>query len=1804
MFSFSSSSLSSLFAAQCARQGDKPAYVFLRDDLSAADAVSFAQLGHEVRALARRLGAVAPAGSRVLLAFPPGLDFVRAFWACLQAGCVAVPVPAPDPVRLLHGLPRLRGIVEDTDAALVLTSAELLDAGRRVLEPALRARVPWMALSDLAPGATGAAAFDTDTDGTAAAPAGHALAYLQYTSGSTLAPRGVRITHAQAIANLEALNEVGGVGPDSRSLVWLPHFHDYGLVHGVLAPMIGGLTSWLMSPLTFLRRPLRWLDALAALRITHSGAPASAYVACLRALDGRPLACDLSALVSLNCGAEPIRADTVAEVQVVFGAAGMRREAFMPAYGLAEAVLGVSASPRDRPAMTLAVDARALARDHVLPVATEAAGRPDVRLLAGCGRALRDTELLIVDPATCRPAPADAVGEIWVRSPGVGDGYWRQSESSDATFGVRLAAAATEADTDTAAAVDTRTFLRTGDLGFLQGDELFVTGRLKDLVIVHGGNHYPQDLEWTAEHAHPALRPGHGAAFSIDGSDGEALVLLLETERRVGTSIDADAIAAAVRRAVGEAHGLAVSVVALARSGSLPRSSSGKVQRRLARQRYLEGGLDVQAIAPLAGVEASSDTPEDAARALVVMPRDATEQALWEIWQEVFGRAAFGVHESFFELGGTSLLMTQVASRIGQRLGIELPLAELFDHTSIAALARHVTLSLEARAGGASQAAASMPAVIARVARDAALPVSLSQRRMWVIQQFDPASSAYNVAVTLRLRGLLDADRLQRAFDLVARRHEGLRTRFALGADEPVQLIDPPSAAPIRIQRTDLRTHLDPVAQARALLSAQLAEPFDLARAPLHRAMLLRLDEHDHVLCWVMHHAITDNWSFSVLMHELFTAYTAWEAGREPVFEPMPIEYADYAAWQRSPEVTAQRRPQMAYWLERLRGLEPLDLPTDFTRPQRAGFQGGRVAATLPPRLRDAIRAFCAQTASTPFVVLLAVFKLMLSRAARTTDVAVGTPVANRHRFAAEHLVGTLVNTLVMRTDLSGDPSFTGLVERVRATALEAYAHQEAPFDELVEALGHDRATHPEGLVRVLFNVLNAPLRRLAYTGLDVEEFQIDRATAQFDLAVHVDTEFTHQIHVEYATDLYAPDTAARLLENYLGLLERLLAAPSLPLSHNAIVAPAQLARLRDGWNATAMALPADATVHHALGLADPARHDRVAVTDATGRGLTYGELDARSNALARALRARGIGRGQRVGLGLARDAVMLVALLGVLKSGAAYVPLDPGFPAERLRYMAGDAGLAALLVRGVPPDWLADADVPTLTLDDDGRPAETGNDAALALPPQHLAEAADAALPADVAHDARALDAAYMIYTSGSTGRPKGVAVPHRAVVNFLAGMAREPGLAATDRLVAVTTLSFDIAVLELLLPLAVGAHLVLASAAQAHDPHALGALLARHDATVMQATPTLWRMLVDAGWSGRAQGAGFKALIGGEALPPVLAERLLAVAGVELWNMYGPTETTVWSTIWRVAAPRAGIFIGRPIANTTVQVLDETGHPCPVGVPGELCIGGAGVTLGYHRQPVLTAERFPPDPESRDAAARFYRTGDLGRWRHDGQLEHLGRLDRQVKLRGLRIELGEIESALLDHPDIADGVVVTRAQGDGDGDAAAGDERDVRLVAYVVTREAKPSGIDAAGLRQHLRARLPEYMLPQHVMRLEALPLLPNGKIDRKALPAPQPVRAASTASTAATQTGDAAMPTARADGRGVPTLPAERAIAAIWCRLLGVDEVDLRDNFFDLGGHSLLAMRAVVAIREELGREVDPPRLVFETLEQIAR
>lgn len=1702
-----------LFHARCAEGGTALAVSWVTDDLSIADELSFEALHRESLALAQRLAARGRTGDRVLLALRPGLDFVRAFWGCMLAGRVAVPVPALDAARLQRGLPRLQGIAQDAAATLGLCDAVAL--------PAMHDAFGAAGMQWETPQALAGAAHTAELP---AVDAG-ALAYLQYTSGSTSEPRGVCLTHSQVLANLGMLGEAFGVQPDSRFLNWMPHFHDYGLVSGILLPFAHGVPTWLMSPLTFLRRPLRWLDAVGAFAITHTGAPESAYAACLRQHADTGWSGRLDSLVSLTCGAEPIRASTAARLTQAFGASGLRPSAFAPAYGLAESVLGVSWCPAHASARSLRLDGEALHR-HEVVAASASAPAAAVRSVVSCGPAMRGVTLSIVDPFNGLECPANRVGEIWVRSAAVGAGYWGRPDDSAATFQAR------RADGE-------GPFLRTGDLGFVEGGELFVTGRLKDLLIVHGQNLYPQDIEWTAEQAHPQLRTGgYACAFAVDTPQGDAAVVLVEARRRPVSSEELIAILRAVRRAVAQTHEVPVHAVALLRGGALPRTSSGKVQRRRCRQAWLDGTL-----APLAVLHDEAGPLGESG-----LPTDPIEQALWHIWAEVLGREGFDTHTHFIELGGTSLLLTQVASRVQHRWGVQLPWDVLLDRPTVARLAQQ----LRQRLPEAAPDIGALP----MASRAAPSPASLSQRRMWLVQQFDPQSVAYNVALGLRLRGPLDAQRLVHALELLVQRHESLRTRLTLQHGQVMQVVEP--SAPVPFEHIDLGStppH-EREAVARALLSERAAMPFDLRQAPLHRATLVRLDNDDHAFLWSQHHAITDNWSLMVLLRELFLCEAAWAAGESPQLPALPVQYADHALHQHAPAQVERRAAQRDYWLARLASLQPLLLPTDFPRPARPSFRGSKVSVPLSPQLRAAVQAAAVRAQATPFVVLLAAFQLLLSRQAGVLDVAVGVPVANRHALVAESLVGTLVNTLVLRTDLSGDPAVGELLQRARRTALDAFAHQDMPFDELVEALDQGRVRQPDGLVRVLFNVVNAPLGSLPAVPFRYEEFELDRTAAQFDLSLHVDPEFGHRIHIEYATELFLPATAQRLLDNYLTLLQGLLQAEeALPISALDGISPAEQA-LTARWQGATVPLPAWPLVHTHLEIGDRARRDEVALIDAQGRQLCFGELDARSNALARALRSRGIARGHRVGLCGPRDVFMVVAMLGVLKAGAAYVPLDQAFPFERLAHMVADAQPTALVTAGGSagaPAWAPG--VPTIDI---------------ASPAFSTADEAGPLVPDDVL-DARPEDAAYLIYTSGSTGRPKGVAVPHRAVVNFLDSMAHTPGLHSGDRLLAVTTLSFDIAVLELLLPLAVGAQAVIASREEVQDPRQLALLILRHEITAMQATPSAWRALLDAGWTG---GPGFRALVGGEPLPAALAERLLASCGA-LWNMYGPTETTVWSTCWQVRDPRAGIAIGRPIANTQVHVLDPQGRPCPIGVPGEAFIGGAGVAVGYHGRDALTAERFVPDRLGGPAGARLYRTGDRCRWRHDGQLEHLGRMDHQVKVRGFRIELGEIESVLQEHPAVAQCVVVTRSER----------EEDVRLVAYAVLRVGPQA--DASALREHLRLRLPEYMVPQHVVPLPALPLLPNGKIDRASLPAPSP---------------------APAEGRGrtaaAPATEEEAVVAAIWRELLGVEDVSPGDNFFDLGGHSLLAMRAVLAIEERLGWRVAPRRLLFETMRQIAR
>jgi amino acid adenylation domain-containing protein len=923
----------------------------------------------------------------------------------------------------------------------------------------------------------------------------------------------------------------------------------------------------------------------------------------------------------------------------------------------------------------------------------------------------------------------------------------------------------------------------------------------------------------------------------------------------------------------------------------------------------------------------------------------------------------------------------------------------------------------------------------------------------------------------------------------------------------------------------------------------------------LLRAQLLRLAQDEHVLLFTMHHLVSDGWSAGVLVRELGACYAAALRNEAPALPPLAVQYADYTLWQRDWLTGAELERQTQYWRNQLAELTPLDLPTDRPRPAQISGRGATLPFVLSSELCERLNALAQREGVTPFMLLLSVYQTLLARLSGQTDVAVGSPIAGRTHASTEALLGLFVNTLVLRADLSGTPSLRDLLAQVRDTTLAAYAHQDLPFEKLVEALAPARDTSRTPLFQVMFVLQNAPMDALALPGLTLELLPSGESGAKLDLTLSL----THAQDGEragltgsftYATDLFDEATIIRLGERFTRLLDQALAQPDAPLHALELMLPEEHALL-ERWNDTAAAYPEQLCIHQLFEQQVQRTPDATALVF-ENESLSYAQLNARANRLAHHLIAQGVRPEDRVALCMARRAELIVALLAILKAGGAYVPLDPAYPGERLAHILDDAAPVLLVADAQGREALGD----------------TGNLAV--LDPVSFAHTLTQHAHDPIVPGLNSRHLAYVIYTSGSTGRPKGVMVEHGSVVNLLCSMTGITGITQRDRMLCLTTVAFDMSIPELYLPLVAGAALILIQRGDARDPAALQAIVETLDISIMQAAPSTWRMLLDAQWKGRP---GLTALCGSEALPAGLAVRLADKVG-SLCNLYGPTETTVWSTRCALDAatgmPAGAIApIGRPIANTLIYVLDAQGQRVPPGAIGELYIGGAGVTRGYLNRPDLTAERFLDDPFSGEPNARMYRTGDLVRLLPDGNLEFLGRNDHQVKIRGFRIECGEIEAQLTGHAAVREAVVIAR---DGGVDDPADDKR---LVAYVTLTAGTEAAGMAEALRTHLADRLPDYMVPAAFVVLDALPLNPNGKLDRRALPDPQ--------------WQDLAAYVA-------PRTPLEHTLAESFASVLGLERVGLTDNFFSLGGHSLLAVRLAAHIQARLGQAVSV-RSLFE-------
>ncbi|HGM5360044.1 TPA: amino acid adenylation domain-containing protein [Serratia marcescens] len=1096
-------------------------------------------------------------------------------------------------------------------------------------------------------------------------------------------------------------------------------------------------------------------------------------------------------------------------------------------------------------------------------------------------------------------------------------------------------------------------------------------------------------------------------------------------------------------------------------------------------------------------------------------PQGEAENLLAAIWRELLGVERVGRYDHFFELGGHSLMAVRLANRV-QQAGWQLPLQALFASPVLHVLAQALEV-----------APAQEPLPILPVARDGDLPLSFAQQRLWFLTQLEGMSETYHIPLALRLHGRLDRQALQHSLDALYARHESLRSRFITREDRPQVQILPANGLPLAFH--DLRRH---PAQADTLCRQAATQPFDLTQGPLVRAALIRLADEEHLFLLTCHHIISDGWSTGILLRELGALYGALRRGDADPLPPLTLQYPDYAAWQRRYLTPERLAAQAQYWRETLIGAPALlTLPTDRPRPAVQSFSGGEVPIAIDAELTQALRQFSRQHGGTLFMTVLAAWSLVLARMAGQQELVIGTPEANRGRLETESLVGFFVSTLALRIDLRDDPDLPTLIARIRHTVLTAQENRDLPFEQVVELVNPPRHLGYTPLFQVMLAWQDGSVRDIPLPGLQAELAGLEYSAAKFDLTLDLaDTGEGISGTLNFATALFDRATAERYGVYLVQALRAMTLNSPRSVSHIDLLPPAEREHLLHGWNRTERDYPLDQTLTALFEQQVRRTPDATALVSGT-ESLSYAQLNARANRLAHALIARGVGPDSRVAVCAERGLNMVTALFGILKAGGAYVPLDPAYPGERLQYILQDADPVLLLADAAGRAALGEPATPQLALE-------------AALPETLSAE--------NPAPRAQASHLAYVIYTSGSTGKPKGAMNEHRGVVNRLVWMQEAYGLTAADTVLQKTPFGFDVSVWEFFWPLMVGARLVMAKPEGHKDPDYLSRAIEQYGVTTLHFVPSMLQSFLADGQAATRCGQVVRVMCSGEALPAALvAEFYRRLPQAELHNLYGPTEAAVDVTAWHCSreADRVSVPIGRPIANTRIYLLDERGQPVPLGAVGELYIGGVQVARGYLHRPELTAERFLSDPFA--PGGRMYRTGDVARYLANGDIEYLGRNDQQVKIRGFRIECGEIEAALATHPAVREAVVDARAVGD-----------DKRLVAWVVPAVDVAEETLAGALRQHVSAALPDYMVPSAWVVVVALPLSPNGKLDRRALPEPQGAQ-----SQAAYE---------------APQGEHETLLAAIWRELLNVERVGRHDNFFELGGHSLLAVKLMAQLR----------------------
>jgi amino acid adenylation domain-containing protein len=1308
--------------------------------------------------------------------------------------------------------------------------------------------------------------------------------------------------------------------------------------------------------------------------------------------------------------------------------------------------------------------------------------------------------------------PTGASGEIVVRGATVMQGYENDPTANSSAF--------------------THGWFRSGDAGYLDNDGyLFLTGRIKEVINRGGEKIAPQEVDDVLM-SHPAV--AQAATFAVPHA-----------------RLDEDVAAAVVLRPHAALTANDLRQFAVTRLAAFKVPSQVLIVDDIPKD-PTSGKLLRLGLAEKLGLTAP-DRERPSMSAGTTAPRTPLEEILVELWAQVLGIDRVGIHDNFSALGGDSILATQLISRVREVMHVELSFRSFFETPTVAGMARSIETA------GKTTSGLQIPP-LRPVPRDNALPLSYAQQRLWFLEQLEPSRAVYNLPLAWRFSGDLNVSALEQSLCTMVQRHEILRTTFPSVDGQPGQMITPDLALPLPV--TDLQG-FPPAAREAAvqgLVTEEARRPFDLARGPLVRATLLRLSSADHVLLLTLHHIIFDGWSAEVFWRELATVYTAICTGQPRALPALPLQYADFAVWQRQWLQGEALAAQLAYWKQQLGDNPPvLELPTDRPRPPVQTFQGARQNLVLPVSLMAALKALGQQEGVTLFITLVAAFQTLLCRYTGQTDLVVGTPIAGRTRAETEGLLGFFVNTLVLRSDLSGNPRFRELLGRVREVMLGAYDHQDLPFEKLVETLQPARDLSRNPLVQVMVVLQPSPPQARELPGLTVHPFTVDSNTAKFELTLSLqDTEQGLLTAVEYNTNLFDQTTITRMLGHFHTLLEGIIADQEQCLADLPLLTAAEKQQLLVEWNTATTDYPQDLCLHNLFEVQVEQTPDTVAVV-CNGQQLTYSALNRRANQLAHYLRALGVGPEVGVGLCVDRSLEMVIGLLGILKAGGAYVPLDPAYPPQRLASMVADAQIAVLVTQQPCLAALPVHGMHIVCLDTDW---------------ERLAHQSEA----NIASGATPRNLAYVMYTSGSTGTPKGVMVEHRQVMAFLHSFEHiAPGGAGCIG-TAVCPFGFDVSVWECFSTLCFGGtlHIMLPEIWTA--PEQFARYLVDYGITSAYIPPALLSDVASHLEQQPGQTALTRLLVGVEPIQQGTLLRFCHISGhMRIVNGYGPTETTICATLFPFLAatePGHRTPIGTGVRGYEVYLVDAYMQPVPIGIPGELLIGGVGLARGYINHPELTAQHFIPHPFSTIPGARLYKTGDLARYLPDGNLEFLGRHDQQVKIRGYRIELEEIEAALRQHPAIRETVILACE------DARRGDKR---LVAYLVANQEPAPALQT--WRSFLKQKLPEYMIPSAFVVLEALPWTPNGKIDRQALPRLD------------------AIPSPGAAVFVAPCTPVESTLASIWAEVLGLERVGVHDNFFELGGDSILSIQ-IIARANRAGLRLTPKHLFqHQTIAELA-